>query len=977
LKKIIDRFLCLALSMLITNSVFADTWTGNADTNWFNAANWASGNVPGFTTDITVDNPAVNSPIIGASGALAQNISLGVTSTGTLTINAGGQLSANSADVGIDSSSSGTIVIGGANSIMNMLGPLTIGDSGSGTLDLGSGAVVNNAAGDIGAQASGSGTVVMEGSGTVWSNAGALTVGDLGSGTLVFGTGSVLKSISAIAGNSGSGTIIISDPGTQWLNSGGMIIANGANSFADMDISNGAAVLSSGDVILANQVNSFGGVTLENPGTQWLNSGDLTVASGAGSFGSIGISDGAVFSAANAIFAVQSGSSATITIQDPGTVWTNSSMVIGEAGIASVTLFNSAILNVTDAAGITIGAGSVLNIGAADGSLAVAGGQLNATNIFLNDTANIFFNHTDSSNVVNANISGAGAITQEGSGTTVLNGNNSYTGGTTISAGTLQGTSNGLQGNIVNNSHLVFDQTFNGVFTGVISGSGDVTKNNSGALLLQNPNTYTGNTVITQGTLTAGSNNILPNTPLITIAPNATFDLAGFSQTVNNLQNNGLIAMSPVSNASQLGNNLVVNNFSGNGSMQMTTDFANNSNDLLIVNGTSSGQQKLILNNPQQNVDPAVGAVMTLVQTADGVATFSGGADGGTFQYVVSRGNGSAVAPDPDDWYLVRLDLLNSGLGGGSSIPIKDILTSTATAAISMFSASVPLFYSDMTTLTARMGDLRLGDTSGAWIRSFGNKMQIDNQISRPFNQNTGGLQAGYDKAMMLNASHLNLGVFTDYMYAAQQFHQNATGATQNFSLGAYATWLQPNGWYADVVAKYSEYWNDFQATTFNGLPSRAYYRTPALGGSLEVGKKIIFATSHALFIEPQIQLTTAWIDAVHYQASNGLQINGGNQTSLEGRIGLRSGLEFNLNKHRAIEPYLQVALLQEFHKYNTITTNTTSFQTQLPQTIKRFGAGIATRLAEKAFLYGEYYYAVGKNFREPVALNIGLRVTW
>ena len=51
---------------------------------------------------------------------------------------------------------------------------------------------------------------------------------------------------------------------------------------------------------------------------------------------------------------------------------------------------------------------------------------------------------------VAGDISGSGAVRQAGSGTTILTGNNTFTGSTTIDAGTLQlgdgGVSNGLLG---------------------------------------------------------------------------------------------------------------------------------------------------------------------------------------------------------------------------------------------------------------------------------------------------------------------------------------------------------------------------------------------------------------------------------------------------------------------------------------------------------------------------------------------------
>jgi autotransporter-associated beta strand protein len=110
-------------------------------------------------------------------------------------------------------------------------------------------------------------------------------------------------------------------------------------------------------------------------------------------------------------------------------------------------------------------------------------------------------------------LTGSNGFTKSGDGTLVLSGSNSYTGGTTISAGTLQlgagSTGGSISGTISNQGVLVVNRSDNLTLSESISGAGSLVKNGSGALILSGSNSYSGGTTISSGTLQAGHNSAL------------------------------------------------------------------------------------------------------------------------------------------------------------------------------------------------------------------------------------------------------------------------------------------------------------------------------------------------------------------------------------------------------------------------------------------------------------------------------------
>ena len=104
--------------------------------------------------------------------------------------------------------------------------------------------------------------------------------------------------------------------------------------------------------------------------------------------------------------------------------------------------------------------------------------------------------------------SGTLSLAVNGPGLT-LYGSSTHSGGTTISAGTLQlgnGTSNGvLVGNISNSGVLAFNNAAAQTYGGVISGNGTLNLLGPGLLVLTNTNTLSGPTTISAGTLQIGN----------------------------------------------------------------------------------------------------------------------------------------------------------------------------------------------------------------------------------------------------------------------------------------------------------------------------------------------------------------------------------------------------------------------------------------------------------------------------------------
>lgn len=200
------------------------------------------------------------------------------------------------------------------------------------------------------------------------------------------------------------------------------------------------------------------------------------------------------------------------------------------------TTLNKGTISISDDSALGASSG-LLTFNGAGTTLQMTGNVFSVRNVALNSPA--IFDTTNTTDTFFGTFSGTGLVTKVGTGTLILLGNNTNTGGFLISAGTLQGTTNSLHGNIQDNGLLVFDQSFTGTFGGTISGTGGVTKNGSGTVILTANNTYTGPTAFLEGILAVSNDNNLgaPSSNLI-------FD-GGTLQFLNSFTTNRNITLSP------------------------------------------------------------------------------------------------------------------------------------------------------------------------------------------------------------------------------------------------------------------------------------------------------------------------------------------------------------------------------------------------------------------------------------------------
>jgi autotransporter-associated beta strand protein len=522
-----------------------------------------NGTVTGANHNLTFDTVAssqitVSGAINTGTGTLTKtgtgtlDLAGASTFTGATTVNAGvvnvtGTLASQSITV----NSSASLRVDGA----------AISDAATVTLS-GTGNLTLTGAERIGALAGVAGTTVTLGAFT-------LTTGDAGNDTfagIISGTGGLTKvgtGVFTLAGdNTYSGTTTIS-AGTLQIGAGGAgsfgsgaVVNNGALVFDGADtttVSNaisgtGTLTVTAGDILALTGNNTYSGTTIIN-GTLQIGGNSTTGTLGTGlvtNNGQLYFLRSDAVTVANVISGsgeVGKGGSNTVTMSGANTYTGETNVFAGVLDItgsiaSQVVNVNGGSLRVDGAAiantaTVTLGGTGNLTLTGSEriGALAGVAGTtvtLGAFTLTTGDAGNDTFAGI---------ISGTGGLTKQGTGVFTLAGDNTYSGTTTISAGTLQvgagGTTGSLgTGAVVNNGVLVFDRSDLFEVANAISGTGALTVTAGASVILTGANSYSGTTTINAGGgLTLGTFGVSSTTGTLGTGAVTNNGVLGFART--------------------------------------------------------------------------------------------------------------------------------------------------------------------------------------------------------------------------------------------------------------------------------------------------------------------------------------------------------------------------------------------------------------------------------------------------------------
>jgi outer membrane autotransporter protein len=600
---------------------------------------------------------------------------------------------------------------------------------------------------------------------------------------------------------------------------------------------------------------------------------------------------------------------------------------------------------------------------------------------------------------------------------------------------------------IVGGGGVIDSQAFQSTISQNITGTGGLTKIGSGTLVLDGMNTWSGGTTVSGGTLAIGdaSSAAASIAGPTSVAAGAT--LGGYGSVSGNVTNNGTLAVAnaltqfasaahgnftingqltnanlvQIGGGQSAGNALVVNSYVGkNGTLALNAVLGGDgaASDRLVVNGgAATGATTLIVTNAGGQGAATTSNGIRVVDATNGATTDAGAFSlaGGTmkagaYEYYLAKGG--VTTGTSQNWYLRNTVLAEhstpSGTddSGGSASTLVTPATGTpalpaATATpITLYRPEVGL-YAELPAVVRQLSIMQIdnfhtrqgeqsllsetGNLPAAWGHVWGahSTLSQSGDVTPGFSGAMTGTQIGQDIYADATASgHRNhYGLFLGFARATGDVSGFAFGvpdaalghlSANAYSIGGYWTHIGPGGWYTDAVLAGSSLAVD--SSSRDGV--RASTHGTAATGSLEGG--LPFAIGYSLALEPQAQLI--WQHQSIRDLNDGISnVAFSNGNTAIGRLGVRLAGNFEAARV-SWQPYVRFNVLRSFGGSDKVTFGgVTPISTSVGQTTGRIDAGMVGKLTRhgSAFATVSVDTNLGGDHQRTYAGNVGARWAW
>ena len=295
--------------------------------------------------------------------------------------------------------------------------------------------------------------------------------------------------------------------------------------------------------------------------------------------------------------------------------------------------------------------------------------------------------------------------------------------------------------------------------------------------------------------------------------------------------------------------------------------------------------------------------------------------------------------------------------GGGASDQLKSFGSVNVT--------NLMQWRHEMNDLTKRMGELRLSPEGvGTWARLYGSEQKYGDMGTETKNTS---IQVGADYDV---GAGWKVGAAFSYTDSSSSMDNgSADGDMYGFAL--YGTWLNDDGQFVDLIAKYSRLSTDFTAGNMSGdYDNNAYSVSAEYGWHLKLGD--------IAFVEPQAELTYGQVMGDDFTANNAVRVEQDDVDSFIGRIGVRGGFVFPENKGNV---YLRASVLHDFDGETSFKASNDSASIHLTDdlggTWYEFGVGANFNLTDSTYTYVDLEKTTGGEVQENWRWNVGLRHVW